>query len=124
MEDKYVNRYSDHLVNWFNEDHSRLIDRMKIVNKIDNGYSYELALDFVQKNAEYIMDEIRFDCLNSTFERAEIFLIVKEHLTNKKAFRKVAMHPQAYVKIFYCSLLARLVEELTNYLTNEFEVEI
>ena len=122
--DKYVKRYGDYLVNWFNEDYSSTIRRIEIVNKIDNGYGYGLALDFVQKNAECIMDEIRSDCFNSFMEKAEILLTVKEHLAHKQEFRKVAMHPQRYDKIFYYSIFSDLVAFLDDYLTKDFEVEI
>ena len=124
MENKYIDRYANYIVDWFNEDHITAIDRMGIVNKISNGYGHEIALAFVQENAENLMSEIYSDCFNSLIEKAELLLIMKNHLARGKHFRKVAGCPQKYTKILYYVFFSALVDFLNNYLVNEFEVEI
>lgn len=121
--DKYVKRYGDYLVNWFNEDYSSTIRRMEIVNKVNNGYGNEIALSFVNENAESLMNEIESDCFNSFTERAELFLLMKDHLAQNKYFREVARYPQKYTKILYHMFFADLVDFLNNHLIHEFEVE-
>lgn len=121
----FVWLYIDYIIDWFNEEYSDTDDRVALQDKIANGYAEDIATEFMNDCIDDLISQLDDDGYGLSIE---VLPIVGDYLDEnggKKSNYSDCLHePFRRVVFLANALFTGLVEELTNYLTNEFEVEI
>ena len=121
--DCLVDRYADLIIDWFNEDHILINQRIEIKNRIMDCREEDIAIDYMNSCKNFFIEQMINDGVQYEFK---IYPIIGDYIDGylgDKSYYSECFHSfRRCIEVLADALFTGLAKALADYLANEFEI--